>query len=691
MRGWDARFGCGLCALGNSEERDGLNAEGAEVGAQRSQRRGDEATRTWPLRLPAYGVVVPFVLGVEPGLQWGEIVGQGARIYFALACEGFEGVGPWLALAEAEHCIQFFAGAFVSVNRAAIQRALVTGSFAERALKLELVNGRKEIAHVRNVGRHVVLCAGIEVGFAARDGRRDALILLAKFPPRFVVVGGLDLAGENFPAPLVDDQSEGQKRYLFKRLAEEIVGVAGRWRHSVDQADGLQVFRRDGERDGVANGFVEAVVGAATEERRQLVVGALVVIVAKLVVDDAEIFLRNLDAHLDAQVVLLIHVPGAGVADDVPVLRLGEERALPESVRQGRESDRREKVFAVFDHAVGVGLAIDQTFGEVVALRRLGGIHQFVNVIPLLCPGIAKKMRGDRAIWRDDILAVFLGQLAAHVNVKRYIERAKLFPDAVEFASEIVRRHVVLGAPKGADVGVAEFARTGVAKFHHAGVAIAHRRADGMPADPGALQLFWVAAGGEEALDLGDVEAGLGIAVGAPLPFSVVAFERAENPGELFLRFRVIGRGKFRGKLEEQALARQFGRERHVVVTVGKLGVIRGCRVGRFLGFSGDDFRVKRDEVELHPCGARRFQPEFGKFLFRVFDEALGFVRRRSGTLLGAYEARAKCGSQQESYRERTPTGGSYFHSEMSFCSWPKILKQKGVRLPGLFSFGPRR
>ena len=50
----------------------------------------------------------------------------------------------------------------------------------------------------------------------------------------------------------------------------------------IDQSDGFQIFRGDGKRDGVAHGLVETVVRAASEERRLLVVGALVKIVAEI-------------------------------------------------------------------------------------------------------------------------------------------------------------------------------------------------------------------------------------------------------------------------------------------------------------------------------------------------------------------------------------------------------------------------
>src|SRR5579863_10376248 len=110
----------------------------------------------WPLLLPAYWVVVLFVLRVEPGFQRSEIVGQSAGVKLTLPGHGFERVGPRLALAQAKHGIQLFTGRFVAVDRAAIERSFVTRGFAQRALELELVNPRKKITHIRHVRRHVI-------------------------------------------------------------------------------------------------------------------------------------------------------------------------------------------------------------------------------------------------------------------------------------------------------------------------------------------------------------------------------------------------------------------------------------------------------------------------------------------------------------------------------------------------------
>jgi hypothetical protein len=55
--------------------------------------------------LPTYGVVVLFVLGVQPGFEWGEIVGHGGSVQFALAGDDFQSIGPRLTLAHGEHFV----------------------------------------------------------------------------------------------------------------------------------------------------------------------------------------------------------------------------------------------------------------------------------------------------------------------------------------------------------------------------------------------------------------------------------------------------------------------------------------------------------------------------------------------------------------------------------------------------------
>ena len=106
-----------------------------------------------------------------------------------------------------------------------------------------------------------------------RSHRRSyALILLAQRPPGFVVIRRLHLSGKNFPAPLVDHQPERQKCDLIQRRAQQQRQIGARRRNRLDQADLLQIFRRDGERDRIADRLMEAVVRAIAEQERLLAV-----------------------------------------------------------------------------------------------------------------------------------------------------------------------------------------------------------------------------------------------------------------------------------------------------------------------------------------------------------------------------------------------------------------------------------
>src|SRR5262249_51418667 len=175
----------------------------------------------------------------------------------------------------------------------------------------------------------VTFRSGIEVGFAARNGRYNALILRTQLPPGFFVLRGRNFAGKNLPAPLVDQQSKRQECHALDRALQQKVDVARRRRLFANQTELFQIRRRDGKRDGVSYSLMEAVVGAILEKRWLLAVRALVKIVTQFVVDRHEVFFVDVQAHLDTQIVFRVDVPGAGVADYFAVGRLGEQRALP--------------------------------------------------------------------------------------------------------------------------------------------------------------------------------------------------------------------------------------------------------------------------------------------------------------------------------------------------------------------------
>ena len=125
-----------------------------------------------------------------------------------------------LGLAGGEHGVEFVASGFRAVEGAAVERAFVAGGVTHCLVELELVDAGEEVAGVGDVAGDVVFGAGIEVGFGAGYGRGYALVFFAQGPPGLVVVGGFGLAGEDLPAPLVDEEAEGQEGDLVEGGAE---------------------------------------------------------------------------------------------------------------------------------------------------------------------------------------------------------------------------------------------------------------------------------------------------------------------------------------------------------------------------------------------------------------------------------------------------------------------------------------
>ena len=82
----------------------------------------------------------------------------------------------------------------------------------------------------------------------------------------------------------------------------------------------------------------------------------------------------ELDAHLDAQIVVVVHVPRARVADDLAVARLHEQRALPERLRAAAskpsEVKKRSPSFTISFSSIFFCFRISR---QVEAWIRLGG------------------------------------------------------------------------------------------------------------------------------------------------------------------------------------------------------------------------------------------------------------------------------------------------------------------------------
>ena len=98
------------------------------------------------------------------------------------------------------------------------------------------------------------------------------MILFAKLPPGFVVFGGLHWPEKTSQRHLSINRPKGRKAILSSAV-EQQRKIGGRRRNLLDEPDLLQVFGRDGEGDGIADGFMKTVVGAIAKHRRLSAIG----------------------------------------------------------------------------------------------------------------------------------------------------------------------------------------------------------------------------------------------------------------------------------------------------------------------------------------------------------------------------------------------------------------------------------
>ncbi|MNS68127.1 hypothetical protein D3C72_1013970 [compost metagenome] len=414
-----------------------------------------------------------------------------------------------------------------------MQRALEAGGIAQALVELELQDARQEVAGVRGVARHVVLGTRVEEFLATGAGRCHALVLGLQVPPGLVVVVRGDRTIEHAPAPAVDHQPERQERHARQRHAHLVVddclAALGR---RVHQPDRTEVLRRHRQHDGVADRFMEAIVGTALEQRRQRVVGQVVIDVAQLVVDGGEVLFVGLDAHLGAHVAFHVHVPGAGVADHVAVIGLDELGLVPVRLRQRRHAQRHVEVLRTLGHLLGgaqFGLALRLVLrghvrilaglgqrraqvGLVLLFQRRGDVQaagarvrfQLVpQVGPVLLPHVAHQVRGDQAVAHLGlVLAIGLVQLAARIAVQLLVHRLDLFPQTIGFRADLLRRHVIATAPHLPGIGEAHALGTFVHQADELLVITAHALGGAVPALPGIELLVIVAAARQHLLQL---------------------------------------------------------------------------------------------------------------------------------------------------------------------------------------------
>ena len=245
---------------------------------------------------------------------------------------------------------------------------------------------------------------------------------------------------------------------------------------------------------------------AVLEQQRLVLVPEVVIHVAQLVVDGEQVFLDGLDAHLDAHIVGVVHVPGAGMALHFAVTRTREHGALPELLRQRRETDRGvEALRGARDLERVPFVRLEQAIGAFDAGLGIGLQQVVVDAVPLLRPHVAQQVNRDGLAVGDLVLAVFLAEPLAGVAVQALVQRLHLRIQPRGFLLEIRRRHVVTRAPQHTDVVVSEFARAFIGECGKALVLGAHRLCNGMPACPRLGQRVVIAAGGDDVAELIEV------------------------------------------------------------------------------------------------------------------------------------------------------------------------------------------
>ncbi len=112
----------------------------------------------------------------------------------------------------------------------------------------------------------------------------------------------------------------------------------------------LQISRRNRQRDRVTDRLVESIVRSAAEDERLFAIRALIEVVALFMMHRREVVRVHLDAHLDAKVLVVVHVPRAGMAHHIAIPRLDELRPLPERRGQRLKAQRGEEALAILRH-----------------------------------------------------------------------------------------------------------------------------------------------------------------------------------------------------------------------------------------------------------------------------------------------------------------------------------------------------
>ena len=314
----------------------------------------------------------------------------------------------------------------------------------------------------------------------------------------------------------------------------------------------------------------------------------------------------------------------------VAIPRLRQHRAFPERRRQRGEGDRLVEGLRGLGHLHRVIALLHQRRVDVEVTHARIRLEQVVHGVPLLSPHVAEQVRRDRLAGRHLVRAVLLREPAARVAVQLLVERLDLLVETRGLLGEVVRRHVVVRAPHGTQVLVAERACALVRQLGEAHVIGAQRPRRVVPTLPCLEQLVVVAALLEYGLELHLVAAGFR-SLRAVLGRAVLRVHPRDQTGELGALLRIIGRRG--GHAELQQLDRALrGRTHRLAFELLRLcdGIAERCEVP-FVGLRGEELCVHGDVRGLRPAGGVDLEREVGELLVESRDELVGALGRGDG------------------------------------------------------------
>ena len=260
-------------------------------------------------------------------------------------------------------------------------------------------------------------------------------------------------------------------------------------------------------------------------------------------------------------------------------------------------------------------------------------------------------MGGDSPVGGNQAGAVALEQSRAHVGMQLQVERLELFPQTIDLGRQGIGRHVVIGSPHRPHIGEAQVPGPGVGQGYEARVARPHVDRDTMPSLPGVEQGVGVAARGEDALQVGDLQTLPGGR--AILAAAIVGLQSARETRQLG---RLGGIGWRRGH-ERQAQQHELpgqggwqpqpGEAARLHRQVSRRHVEALTRLGRQL------LGIERDVGVGHPIRSRGLDAQIGERRLRPGHEPGGFRDRGRPPLAPGHD-----GEQQEGSRH----GGHAHH-----------------------------